>query len=153
MRAVVQRVTSARVRVDGRVIGEIGRGLLVFAGVEKGDGAEDLAYVAGKVSDLRIFEDAAGKMNLSIREAGGAVLVVSQFTLCGDCRRGRRPSFDDAESPAAAKVMYEGLIDALRASQGEGGNRGVSSRHGSRADQRWPCDNASGQPAPLVTIG
>ena len=115
MRAVVQRVTSACVRVDGRVIGEIGRGLLVFAGVEKGDGAEDLAYVAGKVSDLRIFEDAAGKMNLSIREAGGAVLVVSQFTLCGDCRRGRRPSFDDAESPAAAKVMYEGLIDALRA--------------------------------------
>ena len=115
MRAVVQRVTSACVRVDGRVIGEIGRGLLVFAGVEKGDGAEDLAYMAGKVSDLRVFEDAAGKMNLSIREAGGAVLVVSQFTLCGDCRRGRRPSFDDAESPAAAKVMYEGLIDVLRA--------------------------------------
>jgi D-tyrosyl-tRNA(Tyr) deacylase len=114
MRAVVQRVTSACVRVDGRVIGEIGRGLLVFAGVEKGDGAEDLAYVAGKVSELRIFEDAAGKMNLSIREAEGAVLVVSQFTLCGDCRRGRRPSFDDAESPAPAKVMYEGLIDALR---------------------------------------
>ena len=115
MRAVVQRVTSACVRVDGRVIGEIGRGLLVFAGVEKGDVAEDIAYVAAKVSDLRVFEDAAGKMNLSIREAGGAVLVVSQFTLCGDCRRGRRPSFDDVESPAAAKVMYEGLIDVLRA--------------------------------------
>jgi D-tyrosyl-tRNA(Tyr) deacylase len=115
MRAVVQRVTSARVRVDGRLVGEIGRGLLVFAGVEAGDGAEDAAYVAGKVSDLRIFGDAAGKMNLSIREAAGAVLVVSQFTLCGDCRRGRRPSFDDAESPAAAKVMYEKLIDALRA--------------------------------------
>ena len=115
MRAVVQRVTFARVRVDGRLVGEIGRGLLVFAGVEKGDGAEDAAYVAGKVSDLRIFEDGAGKMNLSIKEAAGAVLVVSQFTLCGDCRRGRRPSFDDAESPAAAKVMYEGLIDALRA--------------------------------------
>ena len=115
MRAVVQRVTSARVRVDGRLVGEIGRGLLVFAGVETGDGAEDVAYVAGKVSDLRIFEDAAGKMNLSIREAAGAVLVVSQFTLCGDCRRGRRPSFDAAEPPAAAKVMYEQLIDALRA--------------------------------------
>lgn len=115
MRAVVQRVTSASVRVDGRMVGEIGRGLLVFAGVEKGDGAEDIAYVAGKIGDLRIFEDAAGKMNLSIREAGGAVLVVSQFTLCGDCRRGRRPSFDAAESPAVAKVMYEGLVDALRA--------------------------------------
>ena len=115
MRAVLQRVTSACVRVDGRVIGEIGRGLLVFAGVEKGDVAEDITYVAAKVSDLRVFEDAAGKMNLSIRETGGAVLVVSQFTLCGDCRRGRRPSFDDAEAPAAAKVMYEGLIAALRA--------------------------------------
>ena len=115
MRAVLQRVTSACVRVDGRVIGEIGRGLLVFAGVEKGDVAEDITYVAAKVSDLRVFEDAAGRMNLSIREAGGAVLVVSQLTLCGDCRRGRRPSFDDAESPAAAKVMYEGLIDGLRA--------------------------------------
>src|SRR6186713_1130206 len=115
MRAVVQRVTFARVRVDGRLVGEIGRGLLVFAGVEKGDGAEDAAYVAGKVSDLRIFEDAAGKMNLSIKEAAGAALVVSQFTLCGDCRRGRRPSFDDAEFPAAAKAVYERLIDALRA--------------------------------------
>src|SRR5215203_5356358 len=115
MRAVVQRVTFARVRVDGRLVGEIGRGLLVFAGVEKGDGPEDAAYVAAKVSDLRIFEDAAGKMNLSIREAAGAALVVSQFTLCGDCRRGRRPSFDAAESPAAAKMIYQGLIDALRA--------------------------------------
>ena len=114
MRAVVQRVTSARVRVDGRLVGEIGRGLLVFAGVEKGDAPEDIAYIAGKVNDLRIFQDAAGKMNLSLVEAGGAALIVSQFTLCGDCRRGRRPSFDDAESPAAAKPMYEGLVDALR---------------------------------------
>ena len=115
MRAVVQRVTFARVRVDGRVIGEIGRGLLVFAGVEKGDGPNDIAYIAGKVNDLRIFDDAAGKMNLSLAESGGAALVVSQFTLCGDCRRGRRPSFDDAESPAAAKPLYEGLVAALRA--------------------------------------
>ncbi len=115
MRSVVQRVTFARVRVDGRVIGEIGRGLLVFAGVEKGDGPNDIAYIAGKVNDLRIFDDAAGKMNLSLAESGGAVLVVSQFTLCGDCRRGRRPSFDDAESPAAAKPLYEGLVAALRA--------------------------------------
>ena len=114
MRAVVQRVTSARVRVGGRVVGEIGAGLLVFAGVEKGDGPDDIAYIAGKVNDLRIFEDATGKMNVSIGEAGGAALVVSQFTLCGDCRRGRRPSFDDAESPAAAKPMYDGLVSALR---------------------------------------
>jgi D-aminoacyl-tRNA deacylase len=115
MRAVVQRVTFARVRVDDRSVGEIGRGLLVFAGVEKGDGPDDIGYVAGKVHDLRIFEDAAGKMNLSVAETGGAVLAVSQFTLCGDCRRGRRPSFDDAESPAAAKALYDGLVGALRA--------------------------------------
>jgi D-tyrosyl-tRNA(Tyr) deacylase len=114
MRAVVQRVTFARVRVDGRVIGEIGRGMLVFAGVEKEDGPNDIAYIAGKVNDLRMFEDATGKMNLSLAESGGAMLVVSQFTLCGDCRRGRRPSFDAAESPAAAKPLYEGLVAALR---------------------------------------
>jgi D-tyrosyl-tRNA(Tyr) deacylase len=88
--------------------------LLVFAGVEKGDGPDDIAYVAGKVHDLRIFEDDAGKMNLPIGEAGGAALVVSQFTLCGDCRRGRRPSFDDAESPAAARPLFEGLVSAIR---------------------------------------
>lgn len=114
MRAVVQRVTFARVRIDGRVAGEIGRGMLVFAGVEKGDGPRDIAYIAGKVNDLRIFNDTAGKMNVSLAESGGAVLVVSQFTLCGDSRRGRRPSFDAAESPAAAKPLYEGLVTALR---------------------------------------
>jgi len=114
MRSVVQRVTFARVCVDGRVIGEIGCGMLVFAGVEKGDSPNDIAYIAGKVNDLRIFDDAAGKMNLSLAESGGAALVVSQFTLCGDCRRGRRPSFDDAESPAAAKPLYESLVAALR---------------------------------------
>jgi D-tyrosyl-tRNA(Tyr) deacylase len=114
MRAVVQRVTFARVRVGERTVGEIGRGLLVFAGVEKGDGAGDIDYIAGKVRDLRIFEDTAGKMNLSVEEAGGAVLAISQFTLCGDCRKGRRPSFDAAESPAAAKPLYEGLVAALR---------------------------------------
>lgn len=116
MRAVVQRVTFARVRVDGRVVGEIGRGLLVFAGVEKGDGPDDIAYIAGKVKEMRIFNDAAGKMNLAIEEAQGAVLAVSQFTLCADSRRGRRPSFDAAESPAAAKPIYEGLVSSLRQS-------------------------------------
>lgn len=115
MRAVVQRVTFARVRVDDRVAGEIGRGLLVFAGVEKGDGPGDIAYIAGKVRDIRIFDDGAGKMNLSVEEAGGAVLAISQFTLCGDCRKGRRPSFDAAESPATARPVYEGFVAALRA--------------------------------------
>jgi D-aminoacyl-tRNA deacylase len=115
MRAVIQRVASARVRVDDRVVGEIGVGLVVLAGIEKGDGVEDVKYVAGKVKDLRIFEDAAGKMNVSVAEVGGRVLAVSQFTLCGDCRRGRRPSFDEAEAPAAARPLYEAFLNELRA--------------------------------------
>jgi len=115
MRAVLQRVTSARVKVDGRTVGEIGAGLLVFAAVERGDGPDDIKYTAGKIKDLRIFEDEVGKMNRSVAEAGGAVLVVSQFTLCGDCRKGRRPSFDDAEAPAVARPLFESLVAGLRA--------------------------------------
>lgn len=115
MRAVVQRVSSARVRVGDRLVGEIGSGLLVFAGVERGDGSDDIKYIAGKVSSLRIFEDADGKMNLSIADVEGAVLAVSQFTLCGDSRRGRRPSFDEAEAPAAARPLYDALVKELRA--------------------------------------
>jgi D-tyrosyl-tRNA(Tyr) deacylase len=115
MRAVLQRVASARVNVDGRTVGQIAAGLLVFAAVERGDGPEDIKYIAGKIRDLRIFEDEVGKMNRSIAEAGGAVLVVSQFTLCGDSRKGRRPSFDDAEAPAVAKPLYESLVAGLRA--------------------------------------
>jgi len=115
MRAVIQRVSSARVRVGDRVSGEVGPGLLVFAGVEKGDGADDVRYIAGKVRDLRIFEDASGKMNLSVGDVQGAVLAVSQFTLCGDARRGRRPSFDGAESPEAARPIYDDLVRELRA--------------------------------------
>jgi D-tyrosyl-tRNA(Tyr) deacylase len=113
MRAVVQRVSSARVRVGDRTVGEIGGGLLVFAGIEHGDGPADLRYVAGKVRDLRIFED-AGRMNRSVQDVGGAVLVVSQFTLCADCRRGRRPSFDGAAPPALAKALYDGFVRELR---------------------------------------
>ena len=114
MRAVVQRVLSARVRIDDRTIGAIERGLLVFAGIEKGDGPADLAYVAGKIRDLRIFDDPAGKMNLSVEDVAGGVLVVSQFTLCGDCRHGRRPSFDEAEAPVIAKSLYERFVEQLR---------------------------------------
>jgi D-aminoacyl-tRNA deacylase len=102
------------VRVGERITGEIQRGLLVFAGVERGDGPDDVTYIAGKIKDLRIFEDDLGKMNRSLVEAGRAVLMVSQFTLCGDCRRGRRPSFDEAEAPAIAKPVYESLVNTLR---------------------------------------
>jgi D-tyrosyl-tRNA(Tyr) deacylase len=115
MRVVVQRVTSARVRVGERITGQIGHGLLVLAGVENGDGADDVRYIAGKVRDLRIFEDGSQKMNHSVADAGGALLVVSQFTLCGDCRKGRRPSFDAAAAPAVAKPIYEELVRELRA--------------------------------------
>ena len=101
-------------RVGERITGEIQRGLLVFAGVERGDGPDDVAYIAGKIRDLRIFEDDVGKMNRSLVDAGRSVLVVSQFTLCGDCRKGRRPSFDEAEAPAVAKPVYERLVDTLR---------------------------------------
>src|ERR1700680_535963 len=116
MRVVVQRVSSARVMVDDRSVGEIGLGLLVLAGVEQPDGQDDVKYLVGKIRDLRIFDDTAGKMNLSVGDAGGALLVVSQFTLCGDCRRGRRPSFDAAAAPAMAKRLYEDLVRELRAS-------------------------------------
>lgn len=119
MRAVVQRVSTARVTVDGRTTGEIGRGLLVFVGVEKDDTQNDVVYMAGKVRDLRIFEDdgdEAGRkrMNRSVLDVGGSVLVVSQFTLSGDVRRGRRPSFDDAAPPEEARAHYEAVVRELR---------------------------------------
>ncbi|MGH9159586.1 MAG: D-aminoacyl-tRNA deacylase [Vicinamibacteraceae bacterium] len=114
MRAVVQRVSRAAVRVDGAVAGEIGPGLLVLVGVEKGDGASDAAYIANKVTELRIFTDPDGKMNRAVTDVGGAVLLVSQFTLLGDCRRGRRPSFDAAEAPKQARALYEDVARHLR---------------------------------------
>ena len=121
MRAVLQRVRQARVEVDDRVVGRIGLGLLVLVGVEKGDGADDVAHVASKIRDLRIFDDAGGddgrvRMNRSVVDVGGAVLVVSQFTLAADCRRGRRPSFDAAAPPDEARRLYEAVVDDLRAS-------------------------------------
>ena len=114
MRAVVQRVSEASVVVEGAVVGAIGRGLLVLVGVEAGDGEGDVAYIADKVAGMRVFNDAAGKFNLSLSEVGGAVFVISQFTLYGDCRKGRRPSFTEAAQPAAAIPLYERVIARLR---------------------------------------
>ena len=114
MRAVIQRVKSAQVSVDGQVSGKIGKGLLVLLGVGKSDGESDLLFLSSKIPELRIFEDASGKFNLSLKEIDGEILVVSQFTLYGDCRKGRRPSFTEAEEPTAAKHLYEQFISKLR---------------------------------------
>ena len=114
MRIVLQRVSRARVTVDGRVTGEIGPGLLLLAGFTEGDGDEALAWMADKVAGLRIFPDDQGKMNRSVQEAGGALLVVSQFTLYGDTRKGRRPSFVEAARPEVAIPLYERFLEVLR---------------------------------------
>jgi D-tyrosyl-tRNA(Tyr) deacylase len=114
MRAVVQRVSRASVTVDTRVTGEIERGLLVLLGAGAGDTDEDLRYVVDKVTNLRIFPDDAGKMNKSVLDIGGGVLVVSQFTLYGDVRQGRRPAFTGALEPVAAKALYERSLDEIR---------------------------------------
>ncbi|HEV2733617.1 MAG TPA: D-aminoacyl-tRNA deacylase [Longimicrobiaceae bacterium] len=114
MRVVLQRVARARVTVEGRVTGEIGRGLLLLAGFTDGDTEETLRWMADKVVGLRVFTDAEGKMNLSVEEIGGAVLVVSQFTLYGDARRGRRPSFVEAARPEVAVPLYERFVALLR---------------------------------------
>lgn len=114
MRAVIQRVKSASVRVDGELISEIEKGLLVFLGIAHDDTEVELNYIAGKVANLRIFEDMDGKMNCSLLDVGGAAFVVSQFTLYGDCRKGRRPSFIDAARPKKANVLYEQFINALK---------------------------------------
>lgn len=116
MRAVIQRVTSARVTVDERTIGEIAYGLLVLLGVEAGDGPADVHYIAAKIRDLRIFPDEAGKMNLSVMDRQGSVLVVSQFTLSGDARNGRRPSFASAAPPQIARALYEDVVREVKAS-------------------------------------
>lgn len=115
MRAVVQRVRSARVLVDGVVTGAIERGLLVLVGVTNDDGPQDVQYIADKVRDLRIFDDADGKMNLALADVNGRVLAVSQFTLYGDCRKGRRPSWDAAAPAPLARSLYEAAVAAMRA--------------------------------------
>jgi D-tyrosyl-tRNA(Tyr) deacylase len=115
MRAVIQRVSRARVTVAGEVTGEIARGLLVLLGVAESDTEAAADYLADKIAGLRIFEDAAGKMNLSVAEVGGAVLAVSQFTLFGDVRRGKRPSFDAAARPETARRLYDYFVERVRA--------------------------------------
>ena len=114
MRVVVQRVAQARVTVEPDYVAEIGVGLLLLVGVERGDGLGDVAYVADKSVELRVFNDNAGRMNRSLLEVGGEALLVSQFTLYGDVRRGRRPSFSQAEDPASAERLYEELVAAIR---------------------------------------
>jgi D-tyrosyl-tRNA(Tyr) deacylase len=114
MRAVIQRVSRAKVTINNEVAGEIGPGLLVLLGVSQADAESAAGYLAEKVAGLRIFEDAEGKMNRSVQESGGAVLVVSQFSLYGDVRRGKRPSFDAAARPELARKLYEYFVEKLR---------------------------------------
>lgn len=119
MRWILQRVSSARVRVDGETVGEIGRGLLVLVAVETGDGPAEVDAAVRKLSGLRVFEDDSGRMNLNLEAAGGAFLLVSQFTLAASLARGRRPSFERAARPEDAEPLFEALVAALR----EGGHR------------------------------
>jgi D-tyrosyl-tRNA(Tyr) deacylase len=114
MRAVVQRVTNADVKIDGRVNGKIDDGLLVLLGVGKGDTEEDMKYIADKIIKLRIFSDENDKMNLSLEDVGGSMLVISQFTLYGDCSHGRRPYFGNAMEPVSANEMYEKFVAYIR---------------------------------------
>lgn len=123
MRAVVQRVESARVGVDGRTIGEISGGLLVYLGIGGDDDDADFQYILQKVLGLRIFADERGYMNLSVKDIEGSILLVSQFTLYGDARKGKRPSFTDAMAPDKAEIVYESFIEAVRA-------QGVRCGHG-----------------------
>ncbi|HVY48821.1 MAG TPA: D-aminoacyl-tRNA deacylase [Minicystis sp.] len=135
MRAVVQRVTRARVEVDGEVTGAIDRGLVAFVGAADGDTEADVAYAVSKVVGLRVFPDEAGKMSRALEDVGGALLAISQFTLFGDVRRGLRPSFDGAMEPAAAERLYERFLALARA-------RGVRVEAGRfRADMKVFVDN------------
>ena len=113
MRAVIQRVKDSRVSVNNQLVGEIGKGILVFLGVEGADTEKDAEYLASKTINLRIFEDKDGKMNLSLKDVNGEVLVISQFTLLGDCRKGRRPSFADAARPEKAKALYKYFVSRI----------------------------------------
>ena len=115
MKAVLQRVSNATVEIDGKTAGSIGGGLLILLGIEREDTNQDAEWLVNKIVDLRIFDDEAGKMNLSARDIGGELLIVSQFTLYGDCRKGRRPSFDRAARPEAAVKLYDYFVEQARA--------------------------------------
>ncbi len=128
MRAVIQRVMQAKVKVDGELVGQIGNGLLVYVSVGKTDTVKDAELVAEKLANLRIFADEAGKMNRSVSDVGGSVLLVSNFTLHGDCRKGRRPSFDAAAEPALAEELYE-KVGELIAQRGVSVEKGVFGGH------------------------
>ena len=146
MRAVVQRVRRAAVTVEGSVTGEIAAGLLVFVGVASDDGPADVEYIVNKTRELRIFPDEHGRMNRSVVESGGAVLVVSQFTLQADCRKGRRPSFDGAAPGPLARALYDDVVRRLRDGRPGGRHRRVPGGHGRRARQRRPGHAAARQP-------
>lgn len=123
MRAVVQRVREADVSVDGKITGSIEKGLTVLVGIEEGDSQKDADYIAEKVAGLRIFEDKDGKMNLSVKDTGGKVLTVSQFTLLGDVRKGKRPSFSKAASPDEADILYRAFVEGIK-------KRGIETQEG-----------------------
>jgi D-tyrosyl-tRNA(Tyr) deacylase len=114
MRAVIQRVTQAKVEVDGSTVGQIERGLLVYVSVGKGDGDKDAQFIAEKIVNLRVFADKQDKMNLSVKDVGGSILLVSNFTLHGNCQKGRRPGFDEAAEPQMAKKLYETVIELVK---------------------------------------
>ena len=114
MIAVLQRVTTGKVKIGDRIVGDIDNGLVILLGVHRDDKEEDIIFLADKVIGLRIFNDNNGKMNISLQEADGSVLVISQFTLCGDWRKGRRPSFTKAADPDKGKLLYDGFIEAVR---------------------------------------
>src|SRR4030042_1000304 len=128
MRMVCQRVSQADVKVDGKTVGSIGRGLLVYLGVGKGDTAEDAQFMADKLVNLRIFADDAHKMNLSVQDVGGSILLISNFTLHRDCRKGRRPGFDAAAEPALAQQLYEKVANLI-SQQGVEVKKGVFAAH------------------------
>ncbi|MFZ5645683.1 MAG: D-aminoacyl-tRNA deacylase [Bacillota bacterium] len=128
MRAVVQRVSRGSVKVDDKTVGEIGRGFVILLGVGRDDGPGDAAYLAGKIPNLRVFEDEEGKLNRSLTDVGGSALVVSQFTLYGDCRQGRRPGFSDAAPPEMGRELYELFVSRLKET-GIGVETGVFQAH------------------------